>query len=259
MQKDDVKKTGLPTETSAVINTCGKNIFTPILFPALAPELYKSRVDTNLILRDAILKLAKKPSTFVTMSGAGIYKPDPSIVHDESSTEFSGDFWQDLVSKWEAACELPDGCPTKTLKIRAGAVLSRQGGMVQMMYPQFQWCLGGRIGSGEQYMPFIHIRDLVRLIVFCCEIDTNQEFTRGLARGMLRPHKFHVPEWLIRRTLSKERQAILLGSTKVYPRKALDNGFEFFYQDIYAALNGLISIKYYAIFVFFSSGLARSP
>ena len=192
------------------------------------------------------------------MSGVGIYKADPSIVHDESSTEFAGDFWQDLVSKWEAACELPETCPTKTVKIRAGAVLSRQGGMVQRMYPQFLWGLGGCIGSGEQYMPFIHIRDLVRLIVFCCEIDqvcgvvnavsptacTNREFTRALARSMFRPHKMNVPEWLIRRTLCKERAAILLDSLKVYPKKALENGFEFLYPDVFSAISGLVSTKY---------------
>ena len=193
-KKEDVVRIGLPSNTSAVINTCGKNIFAPSPFLSLVPELYSSRVETNRVLKEAILKLNKKPSAFITMSGVGIYKADPSIVHDENSTQFCDGFWQDLVTDWEAACELPNSCETKTVKIRAGAVLSRQGGMVQRMYPQFQWGFGGCIGSGEQYMPFIHIRDLVRLIVFCCEIDTNQEFTRGLARGMLRPHKFHVPE-----------------------------------------------------------------
>lgn len=241
-----------------MINTCGKNIFTPKLFATLMPELIRSRVETNLILRDEILKLHQKPKAFITMSGAGIYRADPSIVHDESSTAFTDDFWTELITKWEGACELPDSCPTKTVKIRAGVVLSRQGGMVQRMVPQFKWGLGGCIGSGEQYMPFIHIRDLVRLIVFCCEMDpvrgvvnavsprpcTNREFTKALAKGLFRPHKFNVPESLIRRILAPERQAILLGSTKVYPRKALDNGFEFLYPDVFSAVSGLVSTHY---------------
>lgn len=241
-----------------MINTCGKSIFSPSSFASLVPELYQSRVETNLILRDAILKLNQKPKAFITMSGAGIYRADPSIVHDETSTAFSNDFWTDLITKWEAACELPDSCPTKTVKIRAGVVLSRQGGMVAQMIPQFKWCLGGCIGSGEQYMPFIHIRDLVRLIVFCCEIEQvrgvvnavspspckNRDFTKALANGMFRPHKFNVPESLIKRLLAPERQAILLGSTKVYPRKALDNGFEFLYPDVFAAVSGLTSTHY---------------
>lgn len=192
------------------------------------------------------------------MSGVGIYKADPSIVHDENSTEFNNDFWTDLVTKWEAASELPVNCPTRRIMLRTGAVLSRQGGMIQTMYPSFYLGFGGCLGDGNQYAPFIHIKDLARLVVFCCEIDqingvvnavapkfcTNKELTTALARTMNRPHLFKTPEWLIRALMSKERAAIMLDSIKVYPKKALDNGFEFIYPDIYAAMSGINDLKY---------------
>lgn len=97
-KKYDLINTGLPEGASTVINACGQNIFAPSLFSQrFQNQLFDSRVGTNLALRNAILKAKVKPKTFITMSGVGLYKADPSIVHDESSTEFSNDFWSHLI------------------------------------------------------------------------------------------------------------------------------------------------------------------
>ena len=201
----------------------------------------------------------EKPKAFITMSGVGIYKRDPNIVHDENSKQFENDFWSDLVTKWEASIELPKSCDkTRQIAIRSGAILSRHGGMIESMYKQFYFGLGGCLGDGSQLMPFIHIKDLIRLIIFCVETEqmngvvnavapqtcTNLEFSKALAQSMWRPCRLNVPEFVIRNLLAKERASILLDSVNVTPKKALDNKFEFIYTNIIGSMSGLIGLKY---------------
>lgn len=126
------------------------------------------------------------------------------------------------------------------------------------MYPQFKLGLGGTIGSGNQYIPYIHIKDLLKLITFSIEtpevegvvnavaptFNTMKELTGAFASGMNRPHFVNTPEWLVRKMFCKERCDILLGSVKVYPKKVLEHGFEFQFPDVYACMAGLIDLKY---------------
>lgn len=221
-------------------------MFAPKLWnQSFVDQIYDSRVGTNLILKEAIIKAEKKPRIFITMSGVGVYKPDPSIVHKEDSKEYANDFWTKLVLAWENATELPESIPTKRVMLRSGVVLSKHGGLFRSMYSQFYLGFGGTIGNGEMFMPYIHIRDLVKLAVFCVETErlegvvnavsphflTNKEFSQSLAKTLNRPCWLKTPEFVFTKFMCKERADIILSSLKVYPQKALDNGFEFMYFD----------------------------
>ena len=163
---------------------------------------------TNKVLAKAIEQARVPPLAFVSMSGVAYYPPstEGSPPHTEESSGGEHDFMARLARDWEQAAVLPTTVDTRCVQLRSGVVLGRTGGMVQQTILPFFFGLGGRMGSGQQAMPWIHVQDLADLSVHCLEshncsgvynavapdIVTNSQFVKAFAGALKLVHAcFH--------------------------------------------------------------------
>ncbi|KOB79323.1 Uncharacterized protein OBRU01_00609 [Operophtera brumata] len=226
MSWSELELSGLPTRTCAVVNCAGQQFmdFTKSWTPGFKQNVQNSRVFTTKALTKAINESNDKPKVFVLLTGVGAYEPSDSYRYDETSPSTGGDFFSRLVGEWEKAAQV--GPPVRLVIIRSGAVLGRWGGMIKNMFVPFYLGLGGRIGDGRQYLPWIHIDDLTRLIHFCIENDN----VKGILNG--RPSFFCVPETLLNIALNPERAMIMTKGQYVVPKRVLEYGFKYQYPEI---------------------------
>lgn len=216
-------------------------------------EVFASRINTTHLLANAIQSVARPPKSFVTISGVGYYPYHESKEYDEYSKVTSNDFFHKLVVEWEAAAALPASLPTRQVAIRSGVVLGRSGGMIQEIWWPFYLGAGGRMGSGKQWMPFIHIDDLVRLFLFAVEEDhvrgvlngvaphpaTNEQFAKAFAAALWRPCLFPVPEAVFKMMFGDERAEMITRGQKVLPKRTLELGFTFEHSTVEQACKAL--------------------
>lgn len=215
-------------------------------------EIIRSRIDSTQNIVHAInrLPLEHRPSLFISASAIGIYSPNK--VHTEESTSFSNDFVAEVVKSWENASEdlNPD---VRRVIFRIGLILGKEAKTIQSLVPIIKLGLGGKIGSGKQPFPFIHISDAVCAILWSIEnknalgiynlvapenID-NETFTRTLAESLNRPAIFSVPEFVLKIALG-EASALLLQNPQVYPERLLNEGFKFNFPDIHSTIKEII-------------------
>ena len=206
--------------------------------------LLSSRVDTTRKIVNAINKSEVKH--FISTSAIGIY-PDGRF--DESYEEYGNDFLGSLAKAWE---EEAQKCNKSTTILRFGVILGKDGGaLVQMLIP-FKLGLGGIIGDGKMMTSWIDIDDLVRIYEYVLEHKltgifnatapnpvTNYVFTKALGAQLHRPTLLPVPEFGLK-ILFGEGASVLTGSKEIYPKKLLESGFEFKYQDINSSLSHLL-------------------
>ena len=170
----------------------------------------------------------------------------------------TGGYFTKLVADWEKAATLKPGHPTRNVFVRAGVVLGRSGGLIQQIFPPFFFGGGGRMGSGTQTMPWIHVKDVAGLIVHAVENDsvagvlngvapeviTNQQFVDAFAAALGRPAFFPLPEFVFNLMFGEERAAIVLQGQKVIPKRTLETGYTFRYPTIAAACKEFDSFFY---------------
>ncbi|XP_060813524.1 epimerase family protein SDR39U1 isoform X1 [Bombus pascuorum] len=244
----DLECYGLPENTTAVINVAGQNILDPKQrwSEGFKQNVINSRVETTKSLAKAIIHT--KANAFVTISGVSCYKPNDTEYTEESKCE-KYDFLSELCHEWEEAAQLPRDSNIRQVIIRSGVVLGKNGGMIKEIYLPFFFGLGGPISSGNQYMPWIHITDLVNLFLFSIEnenvygilngvapqIVTNKEFTKAFASVMQRPAFIPVPRIFLNSLFNKERAKIMLEGQKVIPKRVKELGFQYQYPDINCA------------------------
>lgn len=214
--------------------------------PAVRERIRLSRVDGTRAVVEAAARA--NASVLVSASAIGYY----GSRGDEVLTEFSppgDDFLSRVAVEWEREA---DRFPGRVVKLRISVVLGRGGALQKMLLP-FRLGIGGRIGDGSQWMSWIHLEDLISLIVFALknahvagavnasspEPVTNAQFTRELAQALHRPAIFPVPKFAIKMLLGEMSQ-ILLSSERVMPRAALESGFVFRFPEIRGALRNLL-------------------
>jgi uncharacterized protein (TIGR01777 family) len=233
----------------AVIHLAGENIFGRWT-KRKKKSIYESRVLGTRHLCAALAACASKPKVLLAASAVGFYGSH----HDELLTEASANgkgFLADLAWDWEAATEPARRAGIRVVNLRSGIVLSRQGGALAMMLPIFRLGLGGKIGSGKQWMSWIAIEDEVAAILFCLDHEeisgpvnlaapnpvTNADFALTLARAVHRPAFFGVPEVAVRLLLGSEMaEETVLASQRVAPEKLQRAGFEFKFATLADAL-----------------------
>jgi uncharacterized protein (TIGR01777 family) len=215
-------------------------------------RIYSSRVDRTRQLVSAIAGLKYKPAVFVSASGANYYGDGGDEVLTENSAPGS-DFLAKVCVDWERAALEAQASGLRVATVRIGAVLGREGGALKKMLPPFRLGAGGRFGNGRQWMPWIHVHDLVRLLVFAVEKAdvsgplngssaepvTNAQFTKALARAVHRPALFPVPKFALKLALG-EAANFLLGSLRVLPEATTQAGFQFEYPELDSALRSLL-------------------
>lgn len=213
--------------------------------------ILQSRLDAADAIATTVAALANKPPIVVNASGISIYGTDAAVAHDERSLVRGTDYLASVVEQWEAAA---DRIPVQRLvKVRIGLVLGRKGGAFPAMLMPYRLFAGGRIGSGKQWIPWIHEDDMVRLLLFCIdnpqiagpvnacapEPATNDAFGRAVGKAAGRPHWLPLPAFLLKAALG-ELSFLLLEGSRAVPGKALEYGFQFRYATLRDALRQLL-------------------
>jgi uncharacterized protein len=215
--------------------------------------LRESRVASTQLLARTICELPQPPSVWVNASAVGYYgNRGADAVHEHSPAGHG--FLAELCQAWEAATAPAAQRGVRVVIPRFGVVLSADGGALARMLPVFRLGLGGRLGSGQQFMPWISLTDAVSVIRFLLgasqvsgpvntvapEATTNQEFTEVLGRALHRPALVAVPNFALRGVLGELSQVVLEGAN-VRPRVLEHVGFRFDYPRLEDALEALFA------------------
>lgn len=189
---NDLHNQGLPAGTTTVINLSGQNVMDAKQRwnKGFKQNIFNSRINTTLSLAQAIDRADNKPQLFITFSGVGIYKPDQNReYHEDSAVDKEFDFFSHLCQEWENAAQLPRG-PTRRVTIRSGVVLGKNGGMIKQLYLPFYLGLGGPVLPGNQYLPWIHIDDIVGMILFAMSNFSVEGTLNGVAPQIITNKEF---------------------------------------------------------------------
>lgn len=215
--------------------------------------IYNSRVSTTRNLCKAINALPheKRPTNFISASAIGIYRPD--VRHDETSSKYANHFAARVIDDWEdTLAELPDTV-RKTI-FRIGVVLGKDSQFIKQVLPIFKFGLGGKLGSGEQAFPFIHIDDLVSAFTQAITDDSffgiynlvapqqinNKSLTKALGKQLNRPTFIPVPGFLLYLAFG-QASTLILENPVVTPRRLKSKDFNFQYPTIESCLKHIFS------------------
>ncbi len=234
----------------AVVNLAGENLAQRWTSEA-KQRIVESRVEGTRRLV-TLAREAGTVRTFVSASAIGYYGDRGAEPLTEASAP-GDDFLARLCREWEEAARPAADGGMRSVILRIGVVLHPEGGALGKMLPLFRAGLGGRFGSGEQYMSWVHRGDVVRLIRFVLENEqvsgpfnatapepvTNRAFTRALARSLGRPALLPVPAFALRAAMG-EMASTVLGGQRVLPERALKSGFTFEYPALEQALSDLL-------------------
>ena len=215
-------------------------------------RIRESRVGSTERLVEALSKLPRLPRCLLCASAIGYYGSRGDEILEESSPPGSG-FLPEVCLAWEKAAQAASGLGVRVAVIRIGVVLDKRGGALGRLLAPFRAGLGGRLGSGHQWMSWIHAGDLAELFRFVLDGTvqgavngvapfpaSNAEFTQELARELKRPALLPVPEFLLKALLG-DMSEILLASQRVSPRAAESTGFRFRFPQLGPALADLLA------------------
>jgi uncharacterized protein len=212
-----------------------------------------SRVTGTRNLVHALLEAKDRPRVLISASAIGYYGDRGDELLNELSTSGSG-FLADVCREWEAAAQPAANAGIRTALVRTGVVLSRDGGALKKMLLPFQMGIGGNIGSGRQWMSWIHLQDWIGAIHHILKNDlvqgpvnlvgpkpvTNAEFTKTLASVLSRPAIFPVPAFVAKLAFGQMGEEVLLGSQRVEPARLVTSGYPFQYSDLRKALEAVL-------------------
>jgi len=233
----------------AVVHLAGDNIAAGRWTAAKKARIRDSRVDGTRLLAETLARLVRPPKVLISASAVGYYGDRGEEELDESSPPGPG-FLAGVCRDWEAATEPASRAGIRVVIVRLGMVLAREGGALARLVGLFRLGLGGRLGSGRQYLSWITLGDVVEAILFLLENDslrgpvnlvapqpvTNREFTRALGRALHRPTLLPTPPFALRLALGEMADEMLLSSARVLPRKLLHASYPFRDPDLESAL-----------------------
>lgn len=239
-------------QCDAVINLAGEPVAGKRWSKAYKDRLVSSRTNLTKRIVDAMGAVENKPKTFICASAVGYYGNRGDDALTESSSQGEG-FLASLCQQWEAAALEAEQYQVRTAVLRIGVILGHGGGALTKMLPFFQSGLGGALGNGDQYMPWVHLHDVIEAICFMLENEnssgvynlcaptpcTSREFGKTLGAVLNRPAFMPAPSLAIKMLLG-EAATIVLNSQRVFPKHLLDDGFEFKYRELGDALKAAV-------------------
>jgi uncharacterized protein len=248
----DLKTLPTSARIDAIVNLAGERILALPWTERRRRDLLRSRVDTTRAVTDLCARLDRPPRVLVSASAIGFY----GVRGDEGLDEGAAPqpiFQSELCQRWEAATHTADHLGVRVVNLRLGLVLARDGGALPSMALPMRWGFGSIMGSGRQWVSWIHIDDAVRLMEFALgnpglrgAINAvapmplrHDEFQRELARTLRRPRWMRIPAWALRAALGEMAQ-LLVDGQRVLPHRALAAGFVFQYSGCGAALRQLL-------------------
>lgn len=237
----------------AVIHLAGKNIAAGRWSDNMKRELRESRVPVTRVLCETLAKMERKPRALISSSAVGIYPDGADKWFDEESTPGSG-FLCDLAREWEEATAPARAAGIRVVLPRTGIVLSPKGGALKKMLPAFRLGLGGRLGSGRQYMSWIALDDMLAGFYHALAREDvsgaynfvapnpvdGRTFTRTLARVLRRPVGPPAPEFALRLALGDMADEALLRSIRARPKRLLESGYDFLFPELEDALRHVL-------------------
>ena len=216
-------------------------------------KIRNSRVAGTTALAQALAQAKNKPQVFVCSSAIGYYGDRGNEVLTEESAPGSG-FLPEVCREWEAATVPAANAGIRTVQMRTGIVLSPTGGALGKMLTPFKMGVGGKIGSGRQWMSWIDVQDMVGAIHHILKSDllqgpvnmvaprpvTNVEFTQTLASVLSRPAIFPMPAFVVKLAFGEMGETVLLGSQRVEPTQLVGSGYPFRFSDLRASLLNIV-------------------
>lgn len=238
----------------AVINLAGEGIADGRWTAGRKERILASRLNTTRDLIDAMAKTQKRPGVLINASAVGYYGPRDAQAIDESSTSNGKGFLAEVCVAWEREALRARSLGIRVVLLRIGVVLGRQGGALPRMLLPFRLGLGGRLGSGKQWFPWVHVDDVAGIAresltnpgldgpvnVTAPQPATNAEFTQALGAALRRPTIAAVPAFALRLLLG-EMSEMLLNGQKALPRVAEKAGYRFQFPSLREALSGILN------------------
>jgi len=237
----------------AVVHLSGASIADGRFTSERKAVLRSSRIDTTRVLVDAMSRMQKKPRAFLCASAIGYYGDGGDEVLTESSANGT-DFLALLVRDWEAEARRAEVSGMRVARLRFGVILSRDGGPLPLMLLPFKFGVGGKLGSGRQWMSWIALEDAVEIV--CAAITDerfagplnvvapnpvrNAEFTRTTGEVLHRPAFFAAPAFALRIALGEMADALLLISQRVVPKRLEELGYRFRLPEFETALRTIL-------------------
>lgn len=246
----DVNASELPT-IEGVVNLAGESLF-GYWTKQRKENILNSRIETTRKLLDIISKLEDTPNVLVSGSAVGYYGMSEELIFTEKTHKASEDFLGTVTKKWEDTAKKAEKMGIRTVFTRFGVILGDGEGALPLMSLPVKLFVGGKIGDGEQWITWVHIDDVVNLIIFCLEHEgisgpvnvtapepkRNKDFMKTLAQVLHRPYWFTTPSFLIQTSLGEMSQLITKGQY-VWPAKAINANYQFQYPKLKDALKSL--------------------
>jgi uncharacterized protein (TIGR01777 family) len=238
----------------AIVNLAGENIASGGWTEERKERILQSRLDAGRAVVDAVEKAKNKPDVIIQASGIGYYGDSGDEILDETSPPGSG-FLVEVAKQWEETTKKVESMGLRHVIIRTGVVLGKEGGFLSRVILPYRFFVGGHMGSGKQWIPWIHMDDEVRAIRFLMEKKdlqgvfnlssphplTSRDFSRILGKVMKKPAWLPVPGFVLRLFLGEMASELILSGQRALPERLQKSGFQFQYTDLESVLSQILS------------------
>jgi uncharacterized protein len=236
----------------AVIHLAGAGIADKRWTEDYKKTILESREISTKNLVKAIESAGQKPGLFISSSAVGFYGNTGDEILTENSVNGS-DFLSEVCRHWENPTKEVERLGIRKVSVRTGIALTNEGGALKKMLLPFKLFVGGHLGSGKQWFPWIHIEDLIRIYIYVLENNsingavnaaspcplTAKEFAKNIGKAMHRPSFFPVPLLMLKLAIGEAAESVV-ASQRVMPKRLLDNNFKFKFEKIEDALKDLL-------------------
>ena len=251
--ENNILDVDLIRDVDCVIHLAGENISAKRWSKKQKKKILNSRIKSTNYLIESLIKLDKKPKTFICASAVGYYGDRGDKILNEQEEKGEG-FLSDVCYEWERCTLRAKESGMRVVNLRFGVILSEKGGALKKMLMPFKLGFGGKIGFGKQYISWITLQDAVRAIEFCIKNEqvigpvnivspnpvTNKQLTKSIGKQLIRPTIFPLPALVAKIILGEMANELLLASTRVEPSILLENGFDYKFKTFDNALTSLI-------------------
>jgi uncharacterized protein len=242
-------------DQDAVIHLAGANLFGKRWTKEYKKIILESREISTKNLVSALKNSQSRVKVFISSSGVGYYGSRGEEILTEKSN-LGNDFLANVCDVWEREAAKASEIGIRTAILRQGIVLSNEGGALTKFLPPFKFLIGGALGNGRQWFPWIHIDDLIAIYLFVLDnteisgavnvaspqnVRMNQ-FAKSLGQILNRPSILNVPEFALR-ILAGEAASTIVSSQRILPQKLIDQGFKFKFENLDESLKNLLKTK----------------
>lgn len=236
-------------EVDCVVNLSGENVSSGRWTEQLKKKIKDSRIESTKLLAETLAKINQKPKVLINASACGFYGNREDEILTESSSSGQG-FLAEVCREWEAAWQPAQQAGIRVAAMRFGMILSPKGGALKRLLIPFKLGLGGRIGSGEQYISWIALEDVLEVFLFAMNKESiqgpvnvvspfpiqNKEFTEVLGKILNRPTFLPLPKFAAKLAFGEMAEELLLTSQRVVPEKLKKQGYQFLFPQLKDAL-----------------------